>query len=117
MHSNNGDTSLTVQIKPLRFGAIEGLIDNRSHPDPPPFMIDEDSQPMYEVADIIDSRIYRNQLQYLIHWKGYADCDRTWEPAKVLVMTSTPALLDRVRSFHHEFPGKPGPLLERDIMS
>ncbi|KIM62378.1 hypothetical protein SCLCIDRAFT_119612, partial [Scleroderma citrinum Foug A] len=35
----------------------------------------------YEVDYIVASRIYRCQLQYLVHWKGYEEHERTWEPA------------------------------------
>ena len=29
---------------------------------------------------IIDSRLKRRKLEYLVHWKGYDDSDRMWEP-------------------------------------
>ena len=35
----------------------------------------------YEVDYIVASRIYRHQLQYLVHWKGYEEHEQTWEPA------------------------------------
>jgi len=34
----------------------------------------------YEVDYIVASRIYKRQLQYLVHWKGYEEHERTWEP-------------------------------------
>ena len=30
---------------------------------------------------IVASRIYKHQLQYLVHWKGYEEHECTWEPA------------------------------------
>ena len=35
----------------------------------------------YEVDYIVASWIYRHQLQYLVHWKGYEEHKHTWEPA------------------------------------
>ena len=35
----------------------------------------------YEVDYIVASCIYRCQLQYLVHWKGYEEHKHTWEPA------------------------------------
>ena len=35
----------------------------------------------YEVEYIVASCIYRHQLQYLVHWKGYKEHEHTWEPA------------------------------------
>lgn len=41
----------------------------------PPVIIDSHQE--YEVESIIDSRIHRQTLQYLVHWKGYTTMDRT----------------------------------------
>ena len=96
---------------------VENLIEGRSQPNPPPIVLDDENRPLFEVEQIIDSRIYRRQLQYLIHWKGYAECDRTWEPAKNFIKSATPALIQAIHRFHNTFPDKAGPLLGRDIMS
>uniref|UniRef100_A0A803KFQ4 Chromo domain-containing protein n=1 Tax=Xenopus tropicalis TaxID=8364 RepID=A0A803KFQ4_XENTR len=34
----------------------------------------------FEVQDILDSRIHRNQLQYLVSWKGFSSEEDSWEP-------------------------------------
>jgi len=34
----------------------------------------------YEVEQILDHRVYRNQKQFLIRWKGYTSAHDTWEP-------------------------------------
>jgi hypothetical protein len=39
----------------------------------------------YEVYSIIDSRVYRHQLQYLVCWKGYGKGENIWESAKNLL--------------------------------
>ena len=55
----------------------------RSQPmsQPGPVHVSEEHDEEYEVDYIIASRIYRCQLQYLVHWKGYEEHERTWEPA------------------------------------
>ncbi|KAK9407162.1 hypothetical protein NXF25_005936 [Crotalus adamanteus] len=56
----------------------------------------------YEVQDILDSRVRRRKLQYLIHWKGYPISEATWVGAGDV---NAPKLL---RKFHHRCPTKPG---------
>ena len=43
---------------------------------PPPIVIEGEEE--YEVDAILDSRIWRNKLQYLVHWKGYDDSENQW---------------------------------------
>jgi hypothetical protein len=40
---------------------------------PPPEPVIIDQEPEYEVEDVVDSRIFRRQLQYLIKWHGWDD--------------------------------------------
>jgi hypothetical protein len=65
-------------------------IQDRPRLEPPPIAIDNDNQPLYEVEAITDARCFRRELQYIIHWKGYPECERTWEPAKALIQSATP---------------------------
>jgi len=69
---------------------------------PPPPPVEVDGEEEYQVAGVEDSRIYRNQLQYLIRWTGYDSL--TWEPAKFVDG------LQAVEEFHQRYPVKPGPL-------
>ena len=55
----------------------------------------------YEIADILDSRLYRGKLQYLIDWKGFGPEERSWEPVAHL---HAPELLAQ---FHLRYPNKP----------
>jgi len=53
-----------------------------------------------------DSRVYRNQLQYLARWTGYDQM--TWEQAKHIDG------LQAIDVFHDKYPRMPGPL-EMDL--
>ena len=43
--------------------------------------VSEECDEEYKVDYIVASCIYRCQLQYLVHWKGYEEHECTWEPA------------------------------------
>jgi hypothetical protein len=43
-----------------------------------PPIIAEDGEEEYEVQEIMDSRIYKKRLQYLLRWKGYGPEDDEW---------------------------------------
>ena len=34
----------------------------------------------YEPQAILDERMRRNKVQYLIHWRGYKKSEASWEP-------------------------------------
>ena len=44
---------------------------------PSPIQVSEEHDEEYEVDYIVASHIYRCQLQYLVHWKGYEEHERT----------------------------------------
>jgi len=50
---------------------------------------------VYEMEDILDSRIFNRQLQYLVHWHGYDVNNGTWEPIKNLLNA-----MEKVHEFH-----------------
>ena len=51
---------------------------------------------------IVASRIYKRQLQYLVHWKGYKEHECTWEPASNV--KNAPLV---VECFYKENPSAP----------
>lgn len=80
--------------------AANDPLESQVQPPPPPVEVDDDLE--YEVEEILDSRLYRRQLQYLVRWKGYTD--PTWEPSNFL--SHAPRL---VHLFHDRYPDKPRP--------
>jgi len=67
---------------------------------PPPVEVDGEEE--HHVSSVEDSRMYRNELQYLIRWAGYHPL--MWEPAKSVDG------LQAVDEFHQRYLRKPGPL-------
>ncbi|MBW0470859.1 hypothetical protein O181_010574 [Austropuccinia psidii MF-1] len=80
------------------------IIPNRNRKPPPPFNIEEEGE--WEVAQILDSKIKRGNLWYLVEWKGFSqDPERsTWKPAESL--NYCPEL---IKHFHPFYCDKPGP--------
>ena len=52
-----------------------GPLPGQPVPQPSPVHVSDECNEEYEVDYIIASRIYRRQLQYLVHWKGYKVLD------------------------------------------
>ena len=69
---------------------------------PGPVVVTEDRDNEWEVDFIVDSRYKNRRLEYLVHWKGYDDSDRTWEPREHLSHAK-----DVVRDFHISHPAAP----------
>jgi hypothetical protein len=55
-----------------------------------------------QVERVEDSRVYRNQLQYLVRWTGYDQM--AWEPARDIDG------LEAIDVFHKKYDQKPGSL-------
>jgi hypothetical protein len=60
--------------------ANEDQIKERPSPVHPEPEIDEEGEEAFEVEDILDSRLYRHKLEYLIKWKGYGPEWNLWVP-------------------------------------
>ncbi|MBW0472922.1 hypothetical protein O181_012637 [Austropuccinia psidii MF-1] len=91
-------------LEPVKQSTIPNL-----HQFPPPPVIVEE-QEEWEVAQVLDSKLKRGTLWFLIEWKGFSEYPErtTWEPESNL--TSSP---DLVRDFHSLYPDKPGPITSR----
>ena len=59
-----------------------------------------DGKESYEVETILDSRVRRKKLQYLVRWTGYDDT--TWEPIENLDNCK-----DLLLEFHRLNPNAP----------
>jgi hypothetical protein len=58
----------------------------------------------YEVAEILDSKIKRRRLKYLVDWVDCGPEERTWEPAENV--GNAP---DTVAAFHRVYLLRPSP--------
>ena len=67
---------------------------------PPPVLVDSELE--YWVDEILDSRIHRRRLEYLVSWYGYGPEHNSWEPTVNLTHAE-----DAVKLFHERFPDKP----------
>ncbi|CAJ0932319.1 unnamed protein product, partial [Ranitomeya imitator] len=67
---------------------------------PAPVLVEGELE--YVVEKILDSRVSRRKLQYLVKWKGYGQEDNSW------VVASDDHADDLVRAFHRAHPGRPG---------
>ncbi|MBW0470426.1 hypothetical protein O181_010141 [Austropuccinia psidii MF-1] len=79
-------------------------IPNKHQEPPPPIIIEEYEE--WEVCEILDSKIKRRKLWYLVESKGFSQDPKryTWEPSKNL--KNCPQL---IQYFHSLYPDRPGP--------
>jgi hypothetical protein len=78
------------------------LLPGQHLPLPEPIVVDSESE--YEVEEVVDSRVFQQQLQYLIKWCGWDNL--TWE--QVTKVNKLKAIDD----IHAQYPNKCGPLPE-----
>jgi hypothetical protein len=83
---------------------VEDPLEGQVVPPPPPVEVDGEEE--YQVSGVEDSRVYQNQLPYLVRWTGYDFL--SWEPARFVDG------LQVVEEFHRRYPTKPG-LLENAL--
>jgi hypothetical protein len=61
----------------------ETIMNSAKYQEPPPDLIN--GQPEWEVEKVLGSRHRRNQLQYLVRWKGFSEAHDSWEPLSHLM--------------------------------
>jgi hypothetical protein len=72
-----------------------------------PGPIEVEGELEYEVKEVLDSKVVRSKLKYLVDWVGYGPEERTWEPSAHLANAP-----EAVAKFHQRYPGRPS---ERDL--
>jgi hypothetical protein len=72
-------------------------------PPPPPIVVSDHEE--YVVEYVVDSRIRRGKLEYLVQWKDYPREERTWEPIPNLKHAKA-----SIGDFHRRHPEAPKPV-------
>ena len=80
----------------------------QTDPPPPPDIIDDHEE--FEVERILDARMRRGKVQYLVKWKGYPDVDNLWIPIE-----SCQNAREELDDFYRRFPSKPRPTTLRRL--
>ena len=65
----------------------------------PPEAVEVEGAPEYEVEEVLDSRLKRGKLEYLVKWSGYTDDHNTWK-SKLNLKNSKESIND----FHKSNP-------------
>ncbi|MBW0502592.1 hypothetical protein O181_042307 [Austropuccinia psidii MF-1] len=83
-------------------------IPNQNQEPPPPIIIEEEEE--WEVSQILDPKIKRGKLWYLVEWKGFSQDTEgcTWEPTENLKNCH-----ELIKDFHSLYPEKQGPSSSR----
>jgi hypothetical protein len=81
-----------ILLEPYKESDIPGRVQEP----PPPVVIEDDVE--YEVEEILDSRISRRRLLYLVKWKGYPESENSWEP---VINVKNASLL--IKQFHAHY--------------
>jgi len=68
-------------------------------PSPPPVIVEGEEE--WEVEEILDSRLMRRKLKFLVKWKGFGREHNSWEDADNV---HAPEL---VQEFYKQHPGAP----------
>ena len=66
-------------------GLLKPYVEDPDHPKegpPPPVYVEAHDFPTYHIDEIIEKRTRRGKVEYLIHWKGQGELERTWEPGE-----------------------------------
>ena len=83
-------------LKPVEQNDIPG------HNPPPPPAIEIEGDEVYEVNEIIDSKLFGRTLKFLVNWKGYGPEDNTWEP-----LSNLDGSAQAIKDYQLNHPNKP----------
>jgi hypothetical protein len=96
----------TMRIHPVvnisRVKPYKERLDGQPTFRPGPVEVTEERDVEFEVDYIADSRWKGRRLEFLVHWQGYSDEDRTWEPESNLSNAKT-----AIDEFHSAHPNAP----------
>src|SRR5215470_2630708 len=87
----------TVKLRPYKPDTLDRSVANTR---PLPTIID--NEPEYAIEYLLDSRLYKGKLQYLVKWKGYPKEESTWEPVSELHRAGR-----EIEDFHRKHPSAP----------
>ena len=91
-----------VQHVSLLSPTADNPLPGQRNPPPPPIIVNDEEE--YMVDEILNARVRRNKLEYLIKWVGYDNPG--WEKANGVNG------LQAIDRFHELYLDKPGPLPE-----
>jgi hypothetical protein len=83
----------------LMLAPEDPIVGREREPPPEPVLVDDHQE--YEVDEILDSRLFRRKLQFLVSWKGYGFNDRQW------VDEHDVHAPDLITQFYKDHPGAP----------
>jgi len=86
-----------IKLTPAPVDPIPG---RQAPPPPPPELIGGEEE--YVVEEILNSRMFRRRLQYLVKWEGYGTEGNTWEYSENV--DNAP---EKVADFHNRNPAAP----------
>jgi len=86
-----------IKLTPAPLDPIPG---RQVPPPPPPELVDGEEE--YIVEEILDSRMFRRRLQYLVKWEGYGVEGNSWEYSENV--ENAP---EKVAEFHAQNPAAP----------